>query len=152
MQGYRDIYWLFCLFFACLLSACAGAAGGELTVQNAWARPSPEGAPAAAFYMTIVNDSAQADTLQRARSDSCEAIEIHLTHMDEQDVMHMAPVEHGRLDIGPGAQLVLAPGGLHIMCIGLQEPLIEGQEIALGLDFQQAGSRTVAVAIRQQEP
>ena len=144
-------FWLFLLLIG-VLSACSAINSSALTVQDAWARPSPQGAPAAAFYMTIVNSSGGEDVLLHASSDACDVIEIHRTSVDEEGVMRMAPVEGGRLVIPAGETALLEPGGLHLMCVGLQQPLIEGQQASLALAFEGAGSIDVAVPVRQDAP
>lgn len=128
------------------------ANGSSLAIQDAWARPSPQGAPAAAFYMTIVNSSGGEDVLLQASSDVCDVVEMHRTSVDEAGVMRMAPVEGGRLAIAAGATIALEPGGLHLMCVGLRQPLVEGQEASLMLVFETAGNMEVAVPVRQDAP
>jgi hypothetical protein len=59
----------------------------------------------------------------------------------------MRPV--AALDIPAGQPVTLKPGGEHIMLIGLQHPLREGQTFPLTLNFEKAGARTVTVAIEK---
>ena len=56
---------------------------------------------------------------------------------DAAGVTRMRPVE--ALDIPPGATLVLAPQGLHVMFMGLGEPLVSGTGIPATLVFEEAG-------------
>lgn len=140
------------LTLAVLIAGCRPTADEALNVRDAWARPSPQGAPAAAFYLTIENQTSSQDELQQVYSDNCETVEIHLTQMDDEGVMRMAPVSGGQLSIAPGETVTLAPGGLHIMCIGLRAPLVQGQDTELTLEFANAGVLTVPVTIRQDEP
>ena len=88
----------------------------------------------------------------QASSDACDVIEIHRTSVDEEGIMRMAPVEGGRLVIPAGETALLDPGGLHLMCVGLRQPLVEGQEASLVLAFEAAGSMEVAVPVRQDAP
>ena len=53
-------------------------------------------------------------------------------------MMKMRPVEAA--EITPGEPSVLQPGDLHIMLIGLTEPLVEGNSFPLTLNFERAGS------------
>ena len=148
----KRVLWLATFFLTFLLAGCVGAQSGELVVDSAWARPSPQGAPASAFYMIIDNDTERQDVLLHVRSDVCDAVEIHRTSIDEEGVMRMAPVPAGQLVIPAGESMILAPGGLHVMCVGLAEPLLEGQEVLLTLDFEVAGSIAVSAGIRQEAP
>ncbi|MGB2202351.1 MAG: copper chaperone PCu(A)C [Pseudooceanicola atlanticus] len=44
--------------------------------------------------------------------------------------------------------MVFEPGGLHIMLMGLQEPLVEGDSIQLDLLFDDGGRMPVNVRVR----
>ena len=47
---------------------------------------------------------------------------------------------------------MLKPGGLHIMLIGLKQPLVEGQSFKLLLDFEKAGKVPVEVQVTKTDP
>jgi len=57
----------------------------------------------------------------------------------------MRPVE--KIQVAPGEPTVLKPGGLHVMLIGLEAPLKEGESFPLTLTFQQAGKTEVTVSV-----
>lgn len=144
--------YLLTVLLAILFVGCTRVESGRLFVENVWARPSPQGAPTTAFYMTIVNQTVQPDVLHDVSIENCEAVEIHRTTMDEEGVMRMAPVDEGRLSIPPGEEVVLAPGGLHVMCVGLGEPMVAGERLPLTLHFEVAGDVTASADIRQEAP
>lgn len=148
----RRAYWLPTVLLALLVVGCTRTESGRLFVDNVWARPSPQGAPTSAFYMTIVNQTVQPDVLHTVTIENCEAVEIHRTTMDEEGVMRMAPVPEGRLSIPAGEEVVLAPGGLHVMCIGFEEPLVAGERLPLTLHFELAGDVPVTAEIREEAP
>lgn len=140
------------LLLLLLVAGCRVAEQGGLVVESAWGRPSPQGAPAAAFYMTIVNHSGRQDAIQAVHSEACAALELHRSAMDEEGVMRMAPVPGGKIDVASGESVRLEPGGLHIMCVGPPQPFAAGQEVLLTLDFEVAGSIDVAAEIRPEAP
>ncbi len=86
-----------------------------------------------AAYMTIANAGAVGVRLVAAESPVAEVVEIHETQMDG-DVMMMRPVENG-IDVLSGEVTVLEPRGLHMMLMGLTEPLEAGQAVPLTLTF-----------------
>lgn len=141
---------LFVLFAA--LSACRNAEDDGLLVQSVWGRPSPQGASNAAFYMTVVNDGDRPDVLRSISAADCETVELHRSFMDDEGVMRMAPVPGGDISVPAGERIVLEPGGLHVMCIGLRQPLLVGQEVPLTLEFDVAGTMVIGADIRQDEP
>ncbi len=130
---------------ALVLAACGG--GGGMVVEDAWGRSSPSSADAAAFYVTVRNDTGAADRLVAAAVDRCTKTEIHESSMDANGVMKMRPADPDALEVPPGGELTMAPGGLHVMCMGVTAPLEEGETVQLRLTFEGAGTVPVAVAI-----
>ena len=119
------------------------AHAGDLTVTGAVARATIGAAPNSAIYMTITTTGA-ADRLIAAASPAAAAVELHETTMSD-GVMQMGRVDG--IAVSPGTETVLAPGGLHIMLIGLAEPLKEGGMVPLTLTFEVAGPVEMMVPI-----
>ena len=89
---------------------------------DAWARATPPGAGAAAIYGVMVNKGDQPLALSKITSPLATRVMVHETWLD-QDMMRM---RHATLKLAPGQELTLAPGGLHIMLMGMKEPLLPG--------------------------
>jgi copper(I)-binding protein len=89
----------------------------------------------------------EADRLVGVASDAARAVELHATMVDTQGVASMRPVQG--VDLPPGGAARFAPGGLHVMLIGLAEPLVEGETFPLTLTFARSGSVTVEVAVER---
>ena len=124
----------------------APALAGQLTVTNAWARTTPPGATMGVVYFTLHNGSGKSDRLLKLRTPVAASASVHrseivdgIARMREVSVLHVAP----------GEQLEFAPGGLHVMLMGLKGPLKEGQVFELELVFELAGPRKVSVAVRK---
>ena len=159
---------------ATILSACSGG-DGELTVTDAWSRPAAAGNNGA-IYFEISNNSGQDDALLRVESDVAGLIELHNvvmvdpadlmdddTNMDGTDpmamgeddtdmtegdmIMQMVPQEN--VPVPQGESVSFAPGGLHVMLIGLSNDLIEGDSFTATLVFKQAGEITITVSVEQ---
>ena len=116
----------------------------QLEVSNAWARATPGKAENGAAYVTIVSPTP--DRLLSASSPAAKKAELHTMEMAGM-VMKMRPL--AGLDIPAGQPVALKPGGEHIMLMGLQQPLREGQSFSLTLNFEKAGARTVSVAVEK---
>lgn len=110
---------------------------GSISVGHPWTRATPPGPSVGGGYLTLRNEGEKADRLIGASSPVAERVEIHAMEM-EDDVMRMRKLEDG-LEIPAGATVELAPGGIHIMMIGLQEPIAEGDMVPLTLVFEEAG-------------
>jgi copper(I)-binding protein len=120
----------------------AGAAGahefrlGELTIEHPYAIATPPAAKAGAGYLTIRNAGAEADRLVAVEA-PFPMVQVHATETDASGVARMAPVE--ALEVPPGATVTLAPGGTHVMFMGLAEPLTAGDTLDAALVFEKAG-------------
>jgi copper(I)-binding protein len=124
------------------MAAIPARASDDIVVKQAWSRATPKGAQVGAGYLTIENRGTVADRLISAATPAAAKIEIHeMTTLD--GIMIMRAVEGG-LVIPPGASVTLAPGGSHLMFIGLVAPFSEGQHIDAALMFEQAGEIDVS--------
>jgi hypothetical protein len=132
-------------FVACLLIA-NGAVGqtGQLEIKTPWARATPGHAENGAAYLTIVSPTA--DRLTAVSSPVAKKAELHTMSM-EGGIMRMRPLV--AIDIPAGQAVTLSPGGMHVMLLGLAQPLREGQSFPLTLSFEHAGPRQVTVAIEK---
>lgn len=96
-----------------------------------------------AAFLHIVN-SGGADRLIAADSDAALSVELHETTM-EDSTMQMRRVDG--FDIPAKGSLTLEPRGKHIMLMGLEKPLVEGETFDLTLTFEKAGAMTFPVLI-----
>ncbi|MBM3485896.1 MAG: copper chaperone PCu(A)C [Alphaproteobacteria bacterium] len=136
--------------FATLATFATGTAAGAhetrlgpLQIGHAWARATAGKAGAA--YLEIRNGGGQPDKLVSAASPAAATVELH-THIRDGDVMRMRKVP--AIDLAPGKEVKLAPGGLHVMLIGLKAPLKAGDRFPLTLTFDKAGSVTLEVEVQ----
>jgi copper(I)-binding protein len=60
--------------------------------------------------------------------------------------------EAGPLEVPANGKLTLAPGGLHIMLMGLKKPLAAGSSFPLTLQFEKAGEVKVEVQVESAIP
>ncbi|MBW3604480.1 MAG: copper chaperone PCu(A)C [Actinobacteria bacterium] len=127
----------------CAATPLAGAASGsEIAVADARV-PVPAGVNAAA-YMTLTNDGDTADQLIGARTDIAGAVELHQT-ATEGGSTSMQQVD--AVELPAGSLVVLEPGGLHVMLLGVTQELAEGDTVDLTLIFEGAGERTVSAEV-----
>jgi periplasmic copper chaperone A len=135
----------FLAFAAGLVVASAAVAQtSQLEVTNAWARATPGKAENGVAYLTI--QSPTPDRLLSISSPVAKKAELHTMSMEGM-VMKMRPL--AGLDIPAGQPVTLKPGGEHVMLVGLDGSLREGQSFPLTLTFEKAGTRTVTVAVEK---
>jgi periplasmic copper chaperone A len=109
---------------------------GDLTITQPWSRQSPPAAKTAGGYMSIKNQGT-ADRLIAVESNYASAVEIHeMSNLN--NVMTMRKLEAG-LEIKPNETVTFAPGGYHVMFMGVKEPAKAGASFAATLVFEKAG-------------
>lgn len=118
---------------------------GSLKIGHPWARATPPTAPAGGGFLTITNTGTTADRLVSATSAAAGQVQVHEMKMDG-NIMRMRELENG-LEIPPGATVTLAPGGLHLMMMGLKNPLKENTRVPVTLVFEKAGKIDVELVV-----
>jgi periplasmic copper chaperone A len=123
---------------SCLLSQplCAGSGPGNLAITKAWSRATPGGAKVAGGYLTIENRGSVPDRLLSGSTGLARSIEVH-EMVVSNGLMMMRPIDVG-LTIEPGETVKFAPGGRHLMFLGLKGPLKRGEHIPVTLMFEHA--------------
>ena len=118
---------------------------GSLKIGHPWARATPPTAPSGGGFLTVTNTGTTADRLVSATSPAAGQVQIHEMKMDGT-IMRMRELENG-LEIPPGATVALAPGGLHLMMMGLKGPLKEATRVPVTLVFEKAGKIDVELSV-----
>jgi copper(I)-binding protein len=108
---------------------------GSIAVGNPWTRATPKGATVAGGYMTISNKGSAPDRLLGGSAAVAGRFEVHSMVM-ERGVAKMRPVQGG-LEIKPGETVELKPGSLHVMLMGLKQPLEKGQKVKGTLEIRE---------------
>ena len=102
--------------------------------------------PPSAAYVTLTNCSGADDALVGAAFAAAAAAELHVTAMSSEGVASMTPGK--TLPIVAGDTITLAPGGAHIMLIGLADAVAVGGAPAMTLEFENAPPITVTFDVR----
>ena len=121
-----------------------------LFVVEPWTRESPMLDLAGAAYMVIHNSTDADDAIVAVSSPVAEFVELHLSSMDDEGMMSMNQV--AEIPVPAHADAVLEPGGFHLMLINLSEPLTEGTEVELTLEFMSAEPQTVVAPVMADAP
>ena len=129
-----------------LLLAGTALAQSAIEISDPYARTSQPGAPTGAAFMILKNTGSEDDRLISASSDIATRVELH-THIDMGDgVMKMTEVEGG-FPIPAGAEHPLMRGGDHVMFMGLNQPLEQGQTVTVTLTFEKAGDIVLDIPV-----
>ena len=130
-----------------LLAACS-AEEEEVAAPEILAAETPE--PAApdvgAVYVTVADPGAEDDRIVAARTDVAERVELHESFVDDEGIARMEELPEG-IVVPAGEGVVLERGGLHLMLMGLQTDLLQGDTYELVLEFERGGEVTVVVEV-----
>lgn len=114
----------------------------SIRVFDAWARATILASRPGAAYVTV--ESATEDQLLGVATPVAGQVMVHAVEKDG-DINRMKHIE--TLDLPAGERITLAPGGMHLMLMGLQDKLSEGTTLPMTLSFENAGEITVEVSV-----
>ncbi|RAH99892.1 copper resistance protein CopZ [Acuticoccus sediminis] len=115
----------------------AAAVPATLDIETVWMRQPPPGASVAGGYLTVTNTGDTDDTLLGGTIGFARTVEVHEMAVTN-GVMTMQEVEGG-LVIPAGETVTLAPGGYHLMMLGLSGAPKAGETVPITLRFEHAG-------------
>lgn len=141
----KNYFTAFFALLVCLFSLLNTAkASNTISIKEGYIKASIPGSNITAAYMTLVNQSDKAITLQKITSDISDRIEIH-EHSMVDDMMRMRQVE--QITIGANSSVVLEPSGLHLMIFSLKQQLREDELKALTLHFSNSAKINIQLPV-----
>ena len=117
---------------------------GPIHIKDPFSSVLPPISKNGAVYLTLTNHGHHSDQIVGAATPIAERVEIH-THRMEDGMMKMRKVDE--VELPPDQEVIFAPGGNHIMLIGLSQVLKEGEHFPLILHLEKAGHVMVKVII-----
>ncbi|MFZ0014304.1 MAG: copper chaperone PCu(A)C [Acidimicrobiia bacterium] len=128
--------------FVAVAMAVAACGGGvdSLTVSDQ--RIGEPTGPNAAMYFTVESNSA--DRLLEASTAVAASVQIHETVMDDHGAMGMHALDS--LDVPADTEVVLEPGGTHLMLIDVDR-LRVGESVEVVLTWENAGEMKLDVEV-----
>ena len=116
----------------------ASATVGEFVLTGFWVKESS--LDLSAGFGTITNDGPEDDALVEASAPGVPMVEMHETVDGVMQQVESFP-------IASGGSLTLAPGGNHLMFMGLTEPLAVGETIDITLSFASGQTATITAPV-----
>ena len=114
----------------------------SVEVNEAWVRGTVQGQNATGAFMELTSKSNA--RLVNASSPAAKTVEVPNMKV-EGGVMKMYPVDG--VDLPAGKTVKLAPGGYHVMLMGLNAPLQAGRSIPVKLTFELADKKRETIAL-----
>ncbi len=127
-----------------IVAACAPVFtyAQSVAVKDAWIRGTVPAQKSTGAFMEITAKNNV--RLISVESKVANAVEIHNMTM-QNGVMKMFPVDG--VDVPSGKTVKLAPGGYHVMFIGLKEQMKPGERVPLKLNFELADKKRESVEL-----
>ena len=114
-------------------------------VHEPFVRLMPPTQPNTGAFMVLENTGKKDLDLVSAESDVSRVVELH-DHMMVDGMMRMREIE--KVTIPAGKRAELKPGSLHVMLIGLHQPLQEGQIVDITLVFDDGSRQMIQAPVR----
>ena len=143
-KAFRSLLLLLVLTVVTSVTLAEDFQVGSIHIGDPFSRALPPTSKNGAVYLTLTNHGHNPDQLVGAATPIAEHAEMH-THRMEDGMMKMRKVD--QVELPPHEEVEFAPGGNHIMLIGLSQPLKEGERFQMMLHFKEAGHVMVEVAI-----
>jgi len=138
------VRWCLCCCVVVLVG-CSQSEPEGIDISQLFIREIPPGQTSVAAYMVLKNNTRVTQKLNYIHSPIAENVELHRNFYID-GMMQMRPVK--RLSVNPGDELVLSPGGFHLMLFGVYEEMPVGSEFEITLEFETGIVITKNVQVR----
>ncbi|QKF53440.1 copper chaperone PCu(A)C [Pseudomonas graminis] len=125
-----------------LLAGVSLTAAAQTRVEDPWVRATVAGQPSSGAFMRITADTDS--TLLNVTSPVAKDVQIHEMSMTN-DVMRMGPVD--AVPLPAGKTVALDPDGYHVMLMGLNGQIKQGDQVPLTLTVKNARGETEVVNV-----
>lgn len=133
---------------AWLMLATTSAMATSIAVTNAWAAAQSDTNRPGAVFMEITNSGNQDDILLSIDTPIAKSAQTHKTKK-KNEKMRMRKSKG--LDIPAGSTVVLKHNALHVMLMGVLQPLVKGTSFPLTLNFEKGGAITIEVPVKSMD-
>lgn len=129
--------------FAALSLTISAATFSQVAVKDPWVRTTVAQQKATGAFMQLT--ATQDVKLIAATSPAAKMVEIHTMEMDK-DVMKMRQIMS--LDLPAGKAVELKPGSYHVMLMGLNAQVKEGDIVPLTLTVEGKDKKTQTIEVK----
>jgi len=118
----------------------------EVMVMDPHVRATLPGQQNSAGFMMLHNKTAEPVTLNAVTSSVAASTELH-NHVNVDGVMKMRQVTG--IEVPANGMTELKPGSYHVMFLGLNQPIAEGDNVDITLSFSDGSSKQVTLPARK---
>jgi len=109
---------------------------GNLQIMKPSARATAPGQSISSAYLTIENKGSTADRLVAVSFARAKEVQLHEMKMDGDKMMMR---QMTGIEIPANGTVELKPGGYHLMLMGLDSPIKDGEQLKMTLQFEKSG-------------
>ena len=131
--------------FGGMTGAYAGSASEDVTLEGVYVRAVPPKQPNSAAFMMVKNGGSTDHAMVGGSTPAADVVELH-THIKEDGMMKMRQIP--RIEVPANEMVELAPGGLHVMLIGLKGQLKPGESVELTLEFEDGSAMQLSAPVK----
>ncbi len=142
--GNSNLFHLAAIVALLLLLVVNSVYAADITISDGWFRALPPSVPSGGYFK-LHNGSSKTISLKGAQSPGCESLMLHKT-MEKGGMggrMHVMEIP-----VPAGDDLVFAPGGYHLMCMGAKPILQPGGTVPVTLSFADGATLTANFQVR----
>jgi copper(I)-binding protein len=132
----KNKFWMVVMSLILMTMANAQTKVGNLQIIKPMARATAPGQSISSAYLTIENKGSTADRLLAVSYARAKEVQLHEMKMDG-DKMMMRQITG--IEIPVNGTVELKPGGYHLMLMGLDSPIKDGEQLKMTLQFEKAG-------------
>ncbi|MFT4633384.1 MAG: copper(I)-binding protein [Candidatus Pseudothioglobus sp.] len=134
----------FATLLALMMSGCDGESEPAVAFSHGWARATPTGANVAAVYAQLSNRGLESVTILGISTSVARMAQVHET-TESEGMMRMRHVDP--LALAAGTDVDLVPGGMHLMLMGLTQPLTSGMTFDVTFELADGQKLTLPVVV-----
>lgn len=138
MKNMKKTLWMMMLT---MLLGASGAQGAELQVEQAWVRLPPPVSDTAAAYALFRNPGKHDVRIVGVSADVAVSAMLHTMAGGRMRALKA-------LEVPAGGEVRLAPGGMHIMLMGLKHPLAAGEQVHIDLEYTDGSHQQLQAEVR----
>ena len=135
------------ILFLLFVFSCSPGNENSIEIRDAWIREVPAGSERAALYFEVINGGSGEDRVVSVDTTLSERTEIHSTNIDSKGLATMEKLEE--VVVPSGESVVFAPGGTHVMLIGLNKKIKAGEEYQIKVNFKNSGNKTATARVKK---
>ncbi len=132
----------------CLVTLSVAHAETAIEINDPWVRSAPPSVKVMAGYMTLTNHGQKTITLSHLNSPQFDKVEVHRSVM-HNGMMHMEKIDP--LSLESQQQLILEPGGYHLMLIKPVHAIAEGDSVHLNFSFDNGDKLSIMAEVKDGE-